>query len=384
MKAFHTKKLKCPICTKEAEYTLLTSEVFGLYYPASRDRDQYVSQWNWRDPQWSHINPYHYAIILCPICHYSDFEENFGDSPKELSIRQIKFLRKIMTALPATHVTLIKDIAWLIDNAGSSRTPEIATLSYILALAFQQYLLEDKSCHHNYNLLGRMFLRLAWMYRQQEEAGTHANSALQENQPATPSTVCYSMLDSLAHYSSLSNELLKYYDNIPVDNAEEVQSMIHILDKNIAQVIKKTQALAQAINKGTESGHSNIHIIFNNIYSVWTWMPRTENDAINSAISHFEEMAQKDSTITDNALWKLLELLAFLYDKTGNIEKRNNRLSHIISASHRKRMLLSKKLQLNISTAERAELELDLKKINNYIQEITFQYKYDYNENASV
>ena len=110
-------------------------------------------------------------------------------------------------------------------------------------------------------------------------------------------------------------------------------------------------------------------------FTLFDWIPKNENEALLKAAQNFEIACTHDEHLNDNASWKLLELVAYLYEKCEMVDKQTACLREIIKSCHQKRAVINGKLQKKISYAEKCDLELTLKKLNGYIEEISYSYK---------
>ena len=171
---FQSKQITCPVCTEISEVSVLISEVFGKYYAVTQDKDQYVSQWKWTDEQWQHINPYLYAIVMCPKCFYSNFIDVFTSKQKSSFNRHMQHLKTKIDGISGIEKDLIAKIGNIFVTNQTNHTHESAILGMILTLYYHKLLMDSEKIENSLSVLGRLYLRLSWLYR--EHFGADVNN----------------------------------------------------------------------------------------------------------------------------------------------------------------------------------------------------------------
>lgn len=132
--SLYSKKFVCPVCDgKFSSKKVRTSAIRTI----SREADFYT-KYVGDDPTW-------YEIIVCPNCGYSAFESGYQD----LSNAQKALLEK--TIKPK----------WKQRDFGGERTLLEAIETHMLAMICYQVIAAKKTT------LGKLCLRLAWLYRTQ-------------------------------------------------------------------------------------------------------------------------------------------------------------------------------------------------------------------------
>ncbi len=130
---FYSKHFVCTVCEKKFTSKKVKTSAIRT---ASRDTDFYT-KYIGEDPSW-------YEVIVCPHCGYSAFETGFN----ELAPAHRELIAK--TVMPK----------WNPRDFGKERTlPEVIE-AHMLAMLCYQIIGAKKS------VLGKMALRLAWLYRE--------------------------------------------------------------------------------------------------------------------------------------------------------------------------------------------------------------------------
>jgi|GEM_PF-1978505 len=382
MNPFFSKKIKCPICGQINEVVVLISESYGEYYPSTREKDQYVPKWRWRHTEWEHINPYFYSLITCPACYYTNFPDIFSKLPKTLSHRELEYVKHKLAEVSDLETKIINDAGKMLCTADSNRDYTCAILSYILAIYFHNFLNERETSSGGYSLLARLYLRLSWLYREH-----NCNTGLTKtpDKESELEKTVLKMIRALNDYSVLGKKIAELSKTSFSPNIFHINTLVECLEKDVCQLSIKTQEILKYLDNGScQDKNQTAENIITKCINTWDFIPPDENTAIKMAAFYFEKSWINDNSLTEKATWKILEMVAYLYDKTGDFSKRDACLRQIINSCHKYRMRLMGKLQTNISLSARAEVELDLKSLNSYIQEITFQYKEENQKDASA
>ncbi len=373
MNPFFSKKIKCPICGNISEVMALVSESYGEYYPSTREKDQYVPQWRWKHPELEHINPYFYSLITCPVCFYTNFPDIFGKMPKILSLRELEFIRHKIEESAVPDKKLVNEIGNIVFSSSTNRDYTTGLLSYILGIYFHNFLNERETSSGGYALLARLYLRISWLYREHSGAQVMIDADDEESQIEQTVT---EMVKILNEYIILGRKLGSFYDGNFSPNIFQIKTVLEYLEKGANQLTIKTQEILNYSDDNIQANDSSTYeAIIKKSLRNWKFIPADEENAIRIAAGYFEKSWINDNSLSEKATWKVLEMVAYLYDKIGESAKRDACLRQIINSCHKFRMRIMNKLQTNISLSTKAELELDLKSINTYIQEITYQYK---------
>ncbi|MDX9702264.1 MAG: DUF2225 domain-containing protein [Candidatus Auribacterota bacterium] len=374
---FQSKQITCPVCLEISEISVLISEVFGKYFPVTHEKDQYVSQWKWTDEQWQHINPYLYSIVMCPKCYYSNFIDSFTDKQKSTTKRQMRYLKEKLNEISGFEKDLIRKIAEVFLASQTDHSHETAVMGMILTIFYQRMIMERKDFAISYTLPGRLYLRLSWLYREQ-----FANGQKDENNQCAVTPIVSDMLDTLRNFHSLNKQIETQIKTMNEESSEQVYTIVLFLEEATKRLAEKTEEILSHIDSARGQAGDERSAIIKKSYTLWNWLPKNEAQAVAMAADCFVQAANNDYEISEKGACKILELAAYLYAKIGNKEGSNNCLRQIINLCYNQRMNLMKKLQKNTSIAQKSDIELEVKRLNTYIEDITYQYKYEENQQS--
>ena len=371
MNPFYSRKIYCPVCESKTETETLVGEIFNKYYPVQREKDQYVPQWKWYDESWSHVNPYLYAIIFCPNCHYSNFQEEFSYKKNSAIPKHYTYLRKKRTEFPDIIKEFLKQVYDLYSQNIAVRDHKTAILGFMCSLFWETLLLTQNKHRFPFSNTGRLYLRLSWLYHELNINGTNDGSgSLSEVEQ-----IVLNMIKHLKDFAAEGRKIPFLINSLTNHKKEQIGIVVDTLNYAVNELSEKTSEILGFFNESNTPCADPQTILLEKGFTLWDWAPKNEKEALLKSARNFEIACTHDEHLNDNASWKLLELVAYLYEKSELTDKRNACLREIIKSCHQKRALINGKLQKKISYAEKCDLELSLKKLNSYIEEISYSYK---------
>ncbi len=194
---FITVTVTCPICLEQFQTYKMK---VGLYAVLDKESDQRPKSYKWTEPEFASINPMHYSMWRCPKCYFTDFTENF----EKKTDSKILAMRKIYKPAEVIKMPFMSEILRYTDLSIPSfetTVNQYLTAAYINEIPTR---VEDKS----YFKLARIYLRLAWLYR--EKYGTPDNSV--ESIRLKQIFKSFDEIDS--NYSKLEASVTKLLSNI--------------------------------------------------------------------------------------------------------------------------------------------------------------------------
>ena len=369
MNPFYSRKIYCPVCETNTEAETLIGEVFNKYYPACREKDQYVPQWKWYDESWNHVNPYLYAIIFCPVCHYSNFQEEFSYKKKSDIPKYYSYLRQKISDIPDIIKDFINEVYDIYTKDIPIRDHTTAVLGMICSIFWETLLTGQNKHRFPYSNAGRLYLRLSWLYKEHDASGKRKIGSLDDVEK-----VVFNMVKHLKNFCSEGRKVPLLINELPEHKKDQINILVDTLNYAVSELSNKTSEILDFCTS-SETVNDPQTLLLEKSFVLWDWIPKNEKEALLKAAQNFEISCTHDEHLNDNASWKLLELIAYLYEKADMTEKRNNCLREIVKSCHQKRAKLNSQLHKKISYAEKCDLELTLKKLNGYIEEISYSYK---------
>ncbi len=175
---FVHKTIACPACYAKTAHRFFRRHVFVV---EETEPDQHALRYRWAGDPVQRVNPLYYALFFCPHCFYADVAEDFG-KPLETEARAAA-LKAFKKAGPDD--TLLQLVGRHIDYDDIDF--ETALRLHFMAVLIHSLVAKDVQDAYK---LGRLYLRIAWLYREQEhglpaglEAGPGAGSGAERIPP---------------------------------------------------------------------------------------------------------------------------------------------------------------------------------------------------------
>ncbi|WP_051688346.1 DUF2225 domain-containing protein [Desulfofalx alkaliphila] len=152
-KMLYDHKQECPLC----EHRFTTPRVLSRYINIEKTDSDFCNHY-------IGINPLYYEVIVCPKCNYAYLE----DANEALNPVAQGEVEKLLAALPKKDFCTVRDL-------------NMAKECYLRAIKCQT------ACGSKKSVLARLHLRLAWLYRYQEDPAQeqqHLKPALENYQEA--------------------------------------------------------------------------------------------------------------------------------------------------------------------------------------------------------
>lgn len=173
------KNVGCPICKNRFKVRFANPK---LYAASGRDDDRRVTGYIWAQGIKTEVVPHYYMVAQCPQCLYADLKENFedprhtakivkmADARQNLNFKKVMILKKLHRLIPEEEVMSIE-----------------AAIAMHLSAIYFALLAGDKE-YIDHNKLGRLYLRLSWLHREQSgKSGEIPGTGPLES--AVPSTI---------------------------------------------------------------------------------------------------------------------------------------------------------------------------------------------------
>ncbi|HUV31673.1 MAG TPA: DUF2225 domain-containing protein [Acidobacteriota bacterium] len=155
-------KVECPICKTINEFEMIR---VGAYAEDGRDTDFCPLRIKWRFPRYQAYNPLVFFTATCSNCFYTrEFTNSFKDWKNDNNFRfyRLKQVKEKHLEQLSTAGSVVKMLGEAID------VPRNPNESAILKLHLAVYD-ERLADHHSKLDLGRLYLRIGWVFRDLQE-----------------------------------------------------------------------------------------------------------------------------------------------------------------------------------------------------------------------
>lgn len=365
---FLEKKFLCPLCKKYFSHAYPNPRIYSA---TEREFDYHVTKYTWRDGIDTDIRPHHYDILQCFNCSYTALRENFEKS--------------------SGSNILISENYNSIDSNSSRVLAELRNMIKFPVLNFQStvalhlsaiwiILLEKDPLKINHNTLGRLYLRLAWLYREKSTLNDQKTGSKKKHESILPSILSRmtsSTQSLLEDTSDFRTELIKEYPEL-ADNPdpgslsiintkiEELNSIIYLLHQSI---IRKKHTSASSNGSGGSPEELSDHL--SHISLFWKDLPTNEKSATEQAVNALDfSYRNEDSDLTVEQSMGLINLITKLLLRLGYTNRALTSVTHIYKTGYREKQILQQRLAKG--RKDQSMSNIDIKKIAKKISTIEY------------
>jgi uncharacterized protein (DUF2225 family) len=352
---FFMTKVECPVCGQVNEFENIKA---GAYTETGRDTDFCPNGRVWANSEYQKINPLLYFMATCPNCFYThEFNETFKEWKSDRS-----FITHRLSLIRERHKEELKQEESLINRLGQALDPEGRPFeSAVIKLLLGIYS-ERTTEKPNALDLGRYFLRIAWLYRENQEGRDTPHKMEKLNLTSMEKTLRALQLNCQNHEEKIYDlkasvdscfrtqagvmemdqkgeqlkiKYLKGLDKIQehfsslqesLDELTDMCAQIH--NSSLGSESENTQ-ITHGILQGLVLGDDKNHLIFVNFLSSlkesWPEIPLNEYEAMKSALKYYKQSYQEAKDITQkNQKIQAAYLIAELSRRVGDLKEAEN------------------------------------------------------------
>ncbi|MDP1587126.1 MAG: DUF2225 domain-containing protein, partial [Prosthecobacter sp.] len=299
---FLMKTFPCPACGAPAKHPQFRTRT---YSPGKVESDNHVLTYTWHDSQLLQVHPPLYYLYFCTSCFYTASSENYVEPSGVLYGRT--GIRTFLAARSGGD-GMINLLGRRIDY--NTITFESALWMHLLAIYIE--LLREEAMRDHYTI-ARLFLRAAWLYREESAAKKAETGAAAVEKPddATQRAV----LESLREFDAVLHQCHEGRDRIVAtlnsDAARRENKDSEIYSRALGNVERLLEALHSEayrikstfnlsyISALDTSDRSYDVAFLNEVKTQWIYAPAEETEALRSAVEHFEKAIASDARLND-------------------------------------------------------------------------------------
>lgn len=291
---FLRKEITCPICKSPFGASLINPR---LYAADSREEDRHVTRYNWAQSIKTDILPHHYGVWHCPSCLYTALSTEF-----ELSAPTARHRTRWTSyrQLPLPSQLKIRTLVKLLD---SNLPYDAVTITTLHALAiWMHHLVPDEE--KTWMDMGRLYLRIAWIYREQplitEREGQAGQVRQNENDNLSGMQTLNLALDEslqkiqeqIGQISSLAEKRHRELGTDPyttlLDSLNQRLRALRISERTFSQVLQRD--LNNQLGGGTKKTvRPPLRGLAQHIATIWDAFPQDEVAATRACVDAFDK-----------------------------------------------------------------------------------------------
>jgi uncharacterized protein (DUF2225 family) len=352
---FFMTKVECPVCGQVNEFENIKA---GAYTETGRDTDFCPNGRVWANPEYQKINPLLYFMATCRNCFYThEFNESFKEWKSDRS-----FITHRLSLIRERHKEELKQEESLINRLGQALDPEGHPFESAMIKLLLGIYSERTTEKPNALDLGRYFLRIAWLYRENQEGRDTPHKMEKLNLTSMEKTLRALQLNCQNHEEKIYDlkasvdscfrtqagvmemdqkgeqlkiKYLKGLDKIQehfsslqesLDELTDMCAQIH--NSSLGSESENTQ-ITHGILQGLVLGDDKNHLTFVNFLSSlkesWPEIPLNEYEAMKSALKYYKQSYQEANDITQkNQKIQAAYLIAELSRRVGDLKEAEN------------------------------------------------------------
>ncbi len=304
--AFFNTAVECPVCKKENNFETIR---VGAYVESGRDTDFCPTDIKWRFPEYENVNPLVFFVATCPNCLYSrEFNDSFKKWQNDVTFKTYRLKRVKERHLEelAKDGSIIKRLGEMIDL--KKRPNETAIAKLLLAVYDEQ--LNDRPSNLD---LGRMYIRLGWIFRGMdsfpEGAVSMANTENADIELKAWSEALQALLNNRQSLFSKMDSLLSDKESRFATDAErwrELQERILAHENKLSGL--ETE-LSEALNKpniqlgedetgDVGSSSPDVFSLMAALKQQWDGVPLNERDALRMAAESYTRALEEGKEVS--------------------------------------------------------------------------------------
>ena len=349
---FFMSKVECPVCGQINEFENIKA---GAYTETKRDTDFCPQDTIWANPEYQKINPLLYFMATCLNCFYThEFNHSFREWKKDRF-----FVAHRLSSIREKHKQELKQEGSVINRLGEALEPgghpfESAVIKLLLGI-YDEKITEGSNALD----MGRYYLRIAWLYRenQEEKDTTHKvdklnltslekslkllRSHFQNHEEEisdllTSVNACFGTQIGVAEMDQkreqLKTKYLKGLHKIKEDLSSLQESLDEFTDicaekQNLSfgsesENIKTTEGLIPGKSLYLGKNHLTFLGFLSSLKEIWSEIPLNELEAMKLALKHYRQSYQEIGDITqENQKIQAAYLIAELSRRVGDFQE---------------------------------------------------------------
>jgi len=384
---FVYKAIPCPACNEKTEHRFFRLRIFTSEIT---EPDRHVVRYKWTNDFVERVNPLYYALYFCPKCFYTDIAEEFSKPfETESGAATVKAFKKVIS-----ENTLLQLVGRHIDYEDIDY--EVALRLHFLAVLIHSLVENDMQDHYK---LGRIYLRIAWLYREREqglpeglepEAETSHRST-EEDAGCSPQLLAATeklqeaQKQHHAQWQALERLSRQRIDELtrstPADwhnpyplcieplmsaHAQLEEGLHELRDlafrdaSGLLRGARQEAVLVEARDENERSRERRAHFLphatfMERLYMLWEEVPRNEQDALALALQHLERALATDLRLENpQSRLKVSSLVVELQIRRGDFDGALN----VTRQLHRLAMTSRQKLQARLREDDVRESEI--------------------------
>ncbi|HUX07018.1 MAG TPA: DUF2225 domain-containing protein [Acidobacteriota bacterium] len=286
---FIEKQIECPVCKNRVPLRYVNPK---LYVAASRESDMHVFSYRWSDDITDPVPPHYYSVWQCPRCLFADLADQIENPSGSL---KDDHLHEAYLKSDKEQRAALVELRKLVSEGELGFNG--AAAQHLAALIITQMPDSDSV---NHNRLGRIALRLGWLFREQGGGGKAVD--IGEDSLAGMQEDVEKLQSLLGEAGSVLADLrLKAEERIQGDEdgdtsyagmagsmrdkLEDVRTLLSTLQGAIIHDLDSSAPGSPGVSK---TGPASLTELLYTLRSRWAELPRNEEECLRVAVKAFD------------------------------------------------------------------------------------------------
>lgn len=352
---FIEKTAVCPVCKNSFQLKYPNPK---LYAASGRDEDRRVTGYTWAQGIQTDVVPHYYAVMQCPECLFADLKE-YMENPRNHSKDRIVY--EARNNLDFKKIMILKKLHRMIpDQEHLNLDGAIAT--HLTAIYCTLLPSSEEDIDHN--KLGRLYLRLSWLFREQKGDIQESPGDESESDSEVLKQLYTKVEELLSGLGGFSDDVSSVRDLVrkraselslpPEGDNNPYWPMVAAIGDKITETQTLIEMLLQSVISdqkgklpvtGVSSDDGEMQKLLGAIASQWPEMPRTEETCVRKAVAAFDYSYKKeDSDHSQEQGLAVVNLIIKLLLKIGDLYGALDYASQIFKSGFRDKQDLSRRL----------------------------------------
>lgn len=331
---FYITRVECPVCKTVNDFETIK---MGAYNESGRDTDFCPTGREWRNQKYQAVNPLLFFMVTCSSCFYTrEFNRKFREWKDDAAFKTYrqKVVRQRHLSALAADDSLLKRLGaalWPASYPGPTAINK-------LILGIYDELMLDQPSHFD---VGRWYLRVAWLFREQGPGDTASPSprAVKMNRVSTALRELSGDLDRLSAKVNDIKQIIDAHPEAAAARADDtdgpdrchlaITGIIDHLD-GVANGIESLQERMKAGDSdcGAPAGTAetfgdspSYETFLSQLRGQWPIVPTNEWDALNSSLDHYKKSFEEARDIPPgNSQIQLTYMIGELARRVGKYQ----------------------------------------------------------------
>ena len=333
---FYISRVECPVCKTVNDFETIK---MGAYNESGRDSDFCPTARAWRNQKYQAVNPLLYFMVTCSSCFYThEFNRKFREWKDDTAFRTYR--QKIVRQ---RHLSALAGDSPLLKRLGAALWPA----SYPNQTAINKFLLGvydelmlDQPSHFD---IGRWYLRMGWLFREQESRQT-TNPSPRAVRLMRLGSALRDLGGDVGRLENKIKEIKQMIDSHPeatasapddTDGPDRCHRAITRILENVEEMSEGVASLTERLSVGgvpdcntagvsTEAyGDCPSYAAFlAELHGEWAGVPANEWDALSLALAHYKKAFEEARDIPPgNTQIQLTYMIGELARRVGQYQE---------------------------------------------------------------